>query len=69
LSCIDCYHPEVCHAVDVLTEVFNRHGTPQIVNTDQGSQFTSQEFVQIGKNKGYHINIDGRGVWRDESIP
>ena len=28
---------EACHAVDVLQEAFNRHGSPEIVNTDQGS--------------------------------
>jgi len=37
---------ESCHAVDVLQEAFTRHGSPEIVNTDQGSQFTADEFVQ-----------------------
>jgi putative transposase len=37
---------ESCHAVDVLKEAFTQHGQPEIVNTDQGSQFTAQEFVQ-----------------------
>ena len=32
---------ESSHAVDVLKEAFNRHGAPEIVNTDQGSQFTA----------------------------
>jgi len=36
---------EACHAVDVLQEAFHRYGTPEIVNTDQGSQFTAIEFV------------------------
>jgi len=36
---------ETCHAVEVLHEAFTRHGKPEIVNTDQGSQFTAQEFV------------------------
>jgi putative transposase len=43
---------EACHAVDVLQEAFNRHGKPEIVNTDQGSQFTAQEFVQAVKDQG-----------------
>ena len=30
---------EACHAVDVLQEAFSHHGAPEIVNTDQGSQF------------------------------
>lgn len=56
---------EACHAVDVLREAFNRHGTPEIVNTDQGSQFTSQEFVQTVKDQGCRLSMDGRGAWRD----
>ena len=32
---------EACHAVDVLNEAFARHGTPEIINTDQGSQFSA----------------------------
>lgn len=43
---------EACHAVDVLQEAFNRHGRPEIVNTDQGSQFTAHEFVQAVKDRG-----------------
>ena len=31
--------------IDVLQEAFNCHGKPEIVNTDQGSQFTTYEFV------------------------
>ena len=40
---------EAVHAVEVLQEAFNRYGTPEIVNTDQGSQFTANEFVQTVK--------------------
>ena len=36
---------EACHAVDVLQVAFNRHGSPEIVNADQGSQITAAEFV------------------------
>ncbi len=56
---------EACHAVDVLQEAFNRHGQPEMVNTDQGSQFTAQAFVQAVKGLGCHLSMDGRGVWRD----
>ena len=56
---------EACHAVEVLQEAFNRHGRPEIVNTDQGSQFTAQEFVQAVKNQGRNRSQDGRGAWRD----
>jgi len=42
---------EACHAVEVLQTAFNRYGTPDIINTDQGSQFTAEEFVQAVKDR------------------
>jgi len=36
-------------------------GTPEIFNTDQGSQFTSNEFTSCLKSKGIRISMDGRG--------
>lgn len=56
---------EACHAVQVLEEAFNRYGSPEIVNTDQGSQFTAQAFVQAVKDRGCKLSMDGRGAWRD----
>ena len=56
---------EACHAVEVLTEAFARHGTPDIVNTDQGSQFTAAEFTEAVTARGCQISMDGRGAWRD----
>ena len=45
--------------------MFTCHGKPEIVNTDQGSQFTAYAFVQIVKDRGCHLSMDGRGAWRD----
>jgi putative transposase len=56
---------EACHAVDVLQEAFIRHGRPEIVNTDQGNQFTADEFVRAVKGQGCKLSMDGRGAWRD----
>lgn len=56
---------EACHAVDVLNEAFAHHGTPEIVNTDQGCQFTALEFVEAVKSRGCRLSMDGRGAWRD----
>jgi transposase InsO family protein len=39
-----------------------RHGKPQIVNTDQGSQFTSLEFTAKLKGAEVAISMDGKGV-------
>jgi putative transposase len=51
--------------VEVLEEAIGRHGVPEIVNTDQGSQFTSLEFIEKLKSHEIDISMDGRGAWRD----
>ncbi len=56
---------EACHAVDALEEAYSRFGKPEIVNTDQGSQFTAQHFVDAVLNQGVKLSMDGRGAWRD----
>ena len=40
-------------------------GTPDVFNTDQGSQFTSREFIQILQDRGVKISMDGRGRYQD----
>jgi putative transposase len=42
-----------------------RHGTPNIFNTDQGSQFTSLAFIGLLTANGIAISMDGKGAWRD----
>ena len=56
---------EAVHAVKVLQEAFHRHGKPEIINTDQGCQFTAYEFVQAVKDAGCQISMDGKGAWRN----
>lgn len=56
---------ESCHAVDALEHAFSRYGVPEIVNTDQGSQFTADPFVKAVQNRGCELSMDGRGAWRD----
>ena len=56
---------EACHATQVLEQAFARYGTPEIVNTDQGSQFTAEEFTKVVLEKGCQLSMDGRGAWRD----
>ncbi len=41
------------------------YGPPEIMNTDQGSQFTSQAFTGMLKEHGIRISMDGKGAWRD----
>lgn len=52
-------HLDSC--VFCLKEALTRWGTPQIFNTDQGSQFTSKEFTSILKGKEIAISMDGKG--------
>jgi putative transposase len=56
---------EAVHATEVIEQAFARHGTPEIVNTDQGSQFTAEEFTQVVLARGCKLSMDGRGAWRD----
>ena len=56
---------EACHAVEIIEEAFARFGLPEIVNTDQGSQFTASDFTDAVLNKGCKLSMDGRGAWRD----
>ena len=56
---------EAVHAVEALQEAYARFGKPEIINTDQGSQFTAQEFVDAVMDNGVKLSMDGRGAWRD----
>jgi len=51
--------------VDALEEAVYRYGIPDIFNTDQGSQYTSEAFTKVLKNHGNDISMDGKGAWRD----
>lgn len=56
---------EACHAVEIIEQAFVRYGTPAFVNTDQGSQFTAEEFTQVVHQSGAKLSMDGKGAWRD----
>jgi putative transposase len=56
---------EAVHATEVIEQAFARYGTPEIVNTDQGSQFTAEEFTRSVLARGCKLSMDGRGAWRD----
>lgn len=51
--------------VDALEEAIYRYGTPDIFNTDQGSQYTSEAFTKALKDNDIDISMDGKGAWRD----
>jgi putative transposase len=56
---------EVEFCLEAVEEALARHGRPEIFNTDQGSQFTSQDFTALLLDNAIAISMDGRGAWRD----
>jgi putative transposase len=56
---------EAIHATEIMQEALAKYGVPEIVNTDQGSQFTAQEFTAVVLESGAQLSMDGRGAWRD----
>jgi putative transposase len=51
--------------VEALEEAIAQYGPPEIFNTDQGSQFTSEEFTRVLKAHDIKISMDGKGRWVD----
>lgn len=51
--------------IDALEEALAKHGTPDIFNSDQGCQFTSEGFTDILKAHHIQISMDGKGRWMD----
>ena len=56
--------PDADFCVEALEEAL-RKGTPEIFNTDQGSQFTGDEFTGLLKKHGIKISMDGKGSYND----
>lgn len=52
---------EAVFCVDGLEEALRAHGTPEVFNSDQGSQFTSEAFTGVLEREGIVISMDGRG--------
>jgi len=52
---------EAAFCVDCLEEALRNHGKPEIFNSDQGSQFTSEAFTGVLKREKITISMDGRG--------
>lgn len=51
--------------VAALEGALHRFGPPEIMNTDQGSQFTSAEWLTVLRQHEIQISMDGQGCWRD----
>jgi putative transposase len=53
--------PDVSFCLEALQEALDRWGTPDIFNTDQGAQFTSEAFTGVLRARGIRISMDGKG--------
>ena len=56
---------EAGFCVEALEEAVGKFGRPEIFNSDQGSQFTSEAFTGALLAQGIAISMDGKGSWRD----
>ena len=56
---------EADFCVEALEEALALYGKPEIFNTDQGCQFTSEDFLGVLEAQGIRISMDGRGRWVD----
>ena len=51
--------------VEAYTEAVRKYGSPDIINTDQGSQLPSDAFVAAATESGAKLSMDGKGAWTD----
>lgn len=51
--------------IEALNEAIEKYGTPEIFNTDQGSQFTCLDFQRTLENNKIRISMDSKGRWMD----
>ena len=56
-------HADFC--IDALNDSIAKCGTPEIMNTDQGSQFTGSAWITTLTEAGVRISMDGRGRCMD----
>jgi putative transposase len=56
---------EVDVCIEAVKEALACHGTPEIFNSDQGSQFTSTDVIKVLADREIRISMEGKGAWRD----
>jgi len=47
--------------IETIKKAIKLHGKPEILNSDQGSQFTSEEYINLLKENEIKISMDGKG--------
>jgi len=53
---------------EMIEEAIAQHGKPERINTDQGSQYTSDEFSKYLMNQGVKLSMDGKGRATDNAF-
>jgi len=56
------------NCIEVVREAIKRYGKPEIVNSDQGSQFTCESWIEELKNREIQISMDGKGRATDNAF-
>ena len=59
---------EADFCIEAVEEALTRYAKPKIFNTDQGSQFTSSDFIKVLAAREIRISMDGKGAWRDNVL-
>jgi putative transposase len=59
---------DVEFCIEALKEALAKHGTPEIFNTDQDSQFTSGDWIEVLTDAKIKISMDGKGRWIDNRM-
>jgi putative transposase len=59
---------EAGFCIEAVEEALTRYAKPKISNTDQGSQFTSTNFIKVLAAREIRISMDGKGAWRDNVL-
>ena len=59
---------ESSFCIEALEEAISKYGTPEIFNTDQGSQFTGSRFIEVLERNNIAISMDGKGRATDNAI-
>lgn len=59
---------ETAPILETVRKAIEEHGKPAIINSDQGSQFTSDEYIALLKGLGIRQSMDGKSRWVDNVI-
>ena len=59
---------ETAPILKAVNDAITRYGKPTIINSDQGVQFTSEEYIRNLEEKGIRQSMDGKARWVDNVI-